>query len=131
MSDDAKSEQAPWLDPMKAWRDWFVQNERQWSEALTQMMKGDDVARAVGERINAALYSQKMFTEGMAAPAALFNMPTRADITALGERMGRLEDAVARIEAALVQLRNSIAGAADKPPRTRREASGDDITPAA
>jgi len=54
------------MDPLKAWRDWFVQNERQWSESLTQILKSEPVARTVGQEINASLYRQQMMTQGMA-----------------------------------------------------------------
>jgi hypothetical protein len=112
-------------DPLKAWRDWFVKNEREWSESLTRVMKEEAVARAVGQEINAALYSQQMLTQGMAGPLAAMNMPTRDDVNALGERLGRLEDAVARLEATLVQTRNALAPQPGrKPPRTRKAPRG-------
>src|SRR5437762_376103 len=95
MTNDQKPVANPeWVDPMKAWRDWFVKNEREWSEAMTQMMKNESVARAVGQEINAALYRQQMMTQGMAGPLAMFNMPTRDDVIALSDRVGRLEDAI-------------------------------------
>ncbi len=108
------------MDPMKAWRDWFVQNEREWSESLTRMMKDESVARSVGQEINAALYRQQMLTQGAATPMAMMNVPTRDDVVALGERIGQLEDAVARVEAALVQLKSGAPASAPKPPRTRK-----------
>lgn len=110
-------------DPVKAWRDWFVRNERDWSESLTRLMKDDGVARAVGQEINTALHGQQMLTQSMATPLAMMNLPSRDDLVALGERIGQLEDAVARIEAALVQALH--AGAPDatrKPARTRKPA---------
>ncbi|MCA0240666.1 MAG: hypothetical protein LCI02_07370 [Proteobacteria bacterium] len=111
-------------DPVKAWRDWFVRNEREWSEALTRLMKDDGVARAVGQEINTALHAQQMLAQGMATPLALLNLPTRDDVVALGERIGQLEDAVARIEAALVQALRAgaagTAGTAHAPARTRQ-----------
>ena len=108
-------------DPLKAWRDWFVENERAWSESLTRVMNTEPVSRAVGQEVNAALHSQQMLTQGMAAPLAMMNLPTREDVVALGERVGRLEDAVARVEAALVQMRSAPAGKpTGKPARTRK-----------
>jgi hypothetical protein len=108
-------------DPLKAWRDWFVENERAWSESLTRVMNTEPVSRAVGREINAALHGQQMLTQGMAAPLAMMNLPTREDMVALSERVGRLEDAVARVEAALVQMRTAPAGAASsRPARTRK-----------
>jgi hypothetical protein len=114
-------------DPLKAWRDWFVQNEREWSESLTRVMKTEEVARAVGQQINAAVHGQQMLTQGMAGPLGMMNLPTRDDVVALGERLGRLEDAVARMEAMLVQTRDALAAdPALKPPRTRKPPGQED-----
>ena len=114
-------------DPLKAWRDWFVQNEREWSESLARVMQTEAVSRAVGREINAALHGQQMLTQGMAGPLAMLNLPTREDVVALGERVGRLEDAMARMEAMLVQVRGALApDPARKPARTRKApAAGD------
>jgi hypothetical protein len=116
----SKTTPSPIVDPVKAWRDWFVQSEREWSEALTRLMKEDTTARAVGQEINAALYAQQMMKQGMGGSLAMMNMPTQEQITALGERMGRLEDAVARVEVGLVQLRHLIGGTDAARPRRSR-----------
>ena len=108
------------MDLLNTWREWFIQNERAWSEELTGMMKQNAVAQTIGKEINAALYGQEMLTQGMAASLAMFNMPTRDDILALGERLGRLEDSVARQEASLVRLQNSALAGSHAPQRTRK-----------
>jgi hypothetical protein len=105
------------LDPTRAWRDWFVKSEREWSESLAHFMKDDAVARSIGQQITASLHGEQMFSQGVAASMAKMNLPTRADIIALGERVGQLEDAVARVEAALTRMNHD--GAA-LPPRTRK-----------
>jgi hypothetical protein len=105
---------------MKAWRDWFVQNEREWSGSLTRIMKNEEVARAVGQEINASLMREQMLSQSMAGSLAKMNMPTRDDIVALSDRVGRLEDAIARVEAALVRMKEGITTAAVKPSRTRK-----------
>lgn len=107
-------------DPMKAWRDWFVRSERDWSEALTNLMKDDNVARAMGQEIHSGLYRQQMLTQGMAGPMAMMNLPTREDMVALAERVGALEDAVARVEAALTRMAPA---ASPRPARTRKPAA--------
>lgn len=109
------------IDPVQAWRDWFVANEREWSESLTRLMKDDTVARSVGKEINSALLGQQMFTQQLAGPLAAMNLPTREDMVALGERLGQLEDAVARIEAMMVQTRHAtLTDPTTRPPRTRK-----------
>lgn len=112
------------LDPLKAWRDWFIQNERAWSEELTKVMKQDTVAEAAGKEINASLFRQQMLTQGIGASLSMLNLPTRDDLLALGERLGRLEDSVARQEAALTQLKNTmLTGKGQRTPRTRKSGS--------
>ena len=122
------TEGVPAMDPMKMWREWFVKNERDWSEQITKLMKDDSVAQSLGQGINAAIHRQQMFTQGLAGPMASMNLPTRADVVALGERIGRLEDVVARLEAALVRLE---ARGAERPPRTRQAPAPAKAEPAA
>jgi hypothetical protein len=110
------------FDPMKAWREWFVKNERDWSESITAMIKEDKVSSGLGQKFNASLVQQQALTKSMAEFMASMNMPTRDDFTALGERIGQLEDSIARIEALLVQANAGSAGATAKPPRTRKPA---------
>ena len=107
----------PLADPLKGWRDWFVQSERDWSEQLTRLMKDENVARALGQEIHAGLYGQQMLTQTLAGPLAAMNVPTREDLVAIGERIGRLEDAVARVEALVTRQTSA---AAPRPARTRK-----------
>jgi hypothetical protein len=118
----SKDEAPTNFEPMKAWRDWFLKNEREWSESLARMIKTDAVSKALGQELNAMLYGQQALSKSMASPMAMMNLPTRDEMTALGERFGRLEDAVARIEAALVQMNSAAGKGAPKPPRTRQPA---------
>lgn len=111
---DARS---PFADPLKGWRDWFVQSERDWSEQLTSLMKDDNVARAIGQEIHAGLHRQQLMAQSLAGPLAAMNMPTRDDLVAIGERIGRLEDALARVEAMLTR---QAPAAAPRPARTRK-----------
>lgn len=121
------SKSNPSLDPLKTWREWFVKNEREWSESITKLMKDESVAQSMGQEINAAIHRQQMFTQGMASPMASMNIPSRADVVALGERIGHLEDSVARVEAALVRMESR-----SKPstPRTRGTRPAAQSTPA-
>ena len=112
----------PSFDWAKAWRDWFVQSERDWSEAVTRLLQDDNVSRTLGQEITAGLYRQQMLSQGMAGNLAMMNLPTRDEVVALGERIGRLEDAVARVEAGLVRIAASAAPALSRPARTRQAA---------
>jgi len=116
---------APALDPMRAWRDWFVSAEKDWSEGLTALMKDETVAKTMGQDFNAALHRQQMFAEVIGQMLAKLNLPSRDDVLALGERMGRIEDGLAAVQASLSQLAAGAAGkaalpASARPPRTRK-----------
>ena len=97
------------------WRDWIVKSEAQWSEAASKMLKD--------ERTGGML---RMFAEMAQVSLAAANLPSRSDLEALDERMGRIEDGLAQVSAALVQLRSALlskgaaAQAPRKPPRTRK-----------
>ncbi|HEX7440741.1 MAG TPA: hypothetical protein VF319_11670 [Caldimonas sp.] len=114
------------LDPMRAWRDWFIGSEMEWSEALTRLMKDEAVAKTMGQDFGAALHRQQMFAEVIGKSLAALNLPSREEVLALGERMGRVEDGLASVQASLTQLRLALGAtvtpqaAADRLPRTRK-----------
>jgi hypothetical protein len=76
----------------------------------------------VGQEINVALYAQQMLKQGMAGSRTMMNLPTQDQLTALAERMGSLEDAVARIEAGFVQIRHALDATAPARPARNRKA---------
>lgn len=72
----------------------------------------------------------RMFSEMAQATLAGANLPSRTDFEALDERIGRIEDGLAGVSAALLQLREALVtqGAAkplrNKPTRDRRPSAG-------
>ncbi|MFM8623674.1 MAG: hypothetical protein ACKOCZ_04075 [Betaproteobacteria bacterium] len=122
------------LSPVQIWRDWFVQCESQWSEALTQLLKDPRVGEPLNRQLSEVQLMHRQFAEFAQASLASFNLPSRSDLEALDERMGRLEDGLAQVAAALSDLRRALAArspalAADeqaaRPARTRRPAQKD------
>jgi len=119
---------APVPDPLRAWRDWFVNVEQQWSQSLTDLMKDERVARTMGKEFEASLHQHKMFAEAIGQYLGALNLPAREDVIKLGERMGRIEDGLAALQAEVSQLRSALArseggeGGAlvPRPPRTRQ-----------
>jgi BMFP domain-containing protein YqiC len=119
------------LSPTQIWRNWFVQCESQWSEALTQLLKDPRVAEPLNRQLSEVQLVHRQFAEYAQASLAWLNLPSRSDLEALDERMGRLEDGLAQVAAALSDLRLALAAtspalAADvqavRPSRTRRPA---------
>ena len=114
------------LNPAAMWRDWIVKSEAQWSETVSAMLKDPRSGGALNKQIEEARLMQRQFAEMAQIALATANLPARSDLEALDERMGRLEDGLAQVSAALVQLRNALVGAGAvkqigvSPPRNRK-----------
>ena len=117
------------VSPAALWREWVTKSEQQWSEALSLLLKDERVSRALNQQVDEARMMQRMFAEMAHAGLAAANLPSRTDFEQLDERMGRLEDAVAGLSAALVHLRGAIeragvpGAAPPRPTRGRRPAA--------
>jgi hypothetical protein len=121
------------LNPVALWRDWIVKSETQWSEAMSGLLKDERAGAVLKRQIDEARMAHRQFGEMAQAALAAAYMPTRADIEALDERMGRLEDGLAQVSAQVVALREALAaqGAVKiarvprnrKPPAKKKSAS--------
>lgn len=116
------------LDPMQLMRDWFIQSEKMWSDAMSEFMADERVAKSSGRFMQEALHTQRMFSESMGQYLANLNMPTRSDILDLKDRVSQMEETM---NAMLIELRalrkESDAGtssttAKKKPARTKKAA---------
>jgi BMFP domain-containing protein YqiC len=129
MSD--KDTSADWnkLNPQALWRDWVVKSEQQWSEALSTLMKDERAGGALNNQVAQARMVQKQFGEMMQMSLASSNLPSRSDIEALEERLGRVEDGLAALAAQVSQLTHALlargavqadAAGVKRPARTRK-----------
>jgi hypothetical protein len=111
------------FSPATMWRDWIVKSEAQWSETLGNLLKDERAGRVLKKQVDEARMAHRQFGEMAQAAMAAAYMPTRADIEAIDERMGRLEDGLAHLCAQVVALREALVaqGAAKvaRVPRTR------------
>ena len=99
------------LSMVALWRDWIVKSEAQWSESLSRMLKDERAAPLLARQVDEARQMQRMFAEMAQASLASVNLPSRTDFEALDERMGRVEDALARLASELSQLNTTLAAA--------------------
>ena len=80
----------------------------------------------MGQDFGASLHRQQMFAEVIGKSLAALNLPSRDEVLALGERIGRIEDGLAGVQASLTQLRLSLGATVapqatgHRPPRTRK-----------
>ena len=116
------------MDPMQLMRDWFVQSEKMWSDAMTEVMADERVAEGSGRFMQEALHTQRMFSESMGQYLSNMNMPSRTDILDLKDRVSQMEDSVNAVLVELREMRAEKPAAAattaqkKKPARTRKAA---------
>lgn len=119
------------LSPAYLWRDWIARSEAQWSEAASHLLKDEHTGPALNRQLSELQLMHKQFAELAQASLAAANLPSRSDFEALDERMGRLEDGLAQLTAAVSQLTRALAaspalpaaGVTARPSRTRKPAS--------
>ena len=114
------SDKTPDLDPFGLARTWMAQWEKAVNEHGTELLAKPEAAKAMQALSGAALQAQAASSAATARMLAAANMPSRADVEALGARLASLEAGLARIEAL---LRDGVPAAVPPrpaPPRTRK-----------
>jgi Poly(R)-hydroxyalkanoic acid synthase subunit (PHA_synth_III_E) len=124
-------QKSPAVDPFAAWRDWLEQTERQLNSYFNQVMGTEQYARFLGQFSELTLNMQKNMGEAMERYFKSLNLPTREDLTLLGQRLNVIEQRVAALERNSPAA-NLVAGAAapevatpPRPPRTRKPPSNE------
>jgi hypothetical protein len=85
----------------------------------TTLMGTEEFAKTAHAASQLQLRAKKGVNDYMARQLALFNMPSREDIAAIGERLMTMEERLLRIETLLTRLAPP-APAAARTPRTRK-----------
>ncbi|MFH0130861.1 hypothetical protein ACGLHS_11680 [Variovorax sp. VaC1] len=124
------------LDPMAIWRELTAQWEKNTNEFANETMASDPFRQGMHGGMNASLTAQKTLGELMARYLTLLNLPTRADIQALGEQLQRIDDHLADIRRAMEGGRSPAASATAtappiKPRRTKQPPAAPQPTAAA
>jgi hypothetical protein len=123
-------------DPSAVWRDLVSQWEKGFNTLANQTMASDEFSNSANQTMSLALKLQQATGTAMATYLATLNLPSRADITALGERLHTMEGYLSRIadalESAPAPAANGSARSAKpraekpaKPPRTKQPPSFD------
>jgi hypothetical protein len=118
------------LSPLAMWRDWVARSESQWSEAVSQLLRDPRAGGALNRQLDELRMAHRLFGEMAQASLAASNLPSRSDLEALDERLGRVEDGLAGVAAELSRLRTALESAVPaasvapaRPARNRRPAS--------
>ncbi len=111
------------FSPVTLWRDWVAKSEQQWSEAMSTLMKDEKAGAPMNLQVSQMRMMQKQFGELMQMGLSGANLPSRADIEGVAERLGRVEDGLAAVSAGLAQLTAALQqqGAVAKPAAPSRD----------
>jgi hypothetical protein len=104
-------------DPMAMFRDAVTNWEKMANEWGGQFMGRPETAQAMHQATGLALKAQQGAHEAMAKLLSAANMPSKADVEALGTRIAAVEATLARIEAHLSGTGST--ASTPKPKRTR------------
>ncbi|NWG71368.1 MAG: hypothetical protein HXY23_07150 [Parvularculaceae bacterium] len=88
----------------------------------TSLMGTEEFARTANVAAQLQLRMKKGVNDHMARQLALFNMPSREDVSAIGERLMTMDERLIRIEAMLARLAGPAPAAGPRPPRTKKPA---------
>lgn len=86
------------LDPLGLMRQWVNEWEKLANSHGSEWLAKPEVARAMQGATAAGLQAQGVVHDAMAKVLAAANLPSKADIEALGARLTAIEAAIARLE---------------------------------
>lgn len=108
------------------WRELIGQWEKGINTLANETMASDQFSGSVNQVMNLSLKMQRTLGETMAAYLTALNLPSKADVVAISERLASIENRLDRIVTAAERSANgrTIAEpAVPMPPRTRKPAS--------
>ncbi len=113
------------LDPMAMWRDAVAQWEKGINEVAGQTMGSAEFAQGMHGAMGTSLSAQKAVGDLMGRTLTALNLPSRAEVAALGERLSEIESRLIRMTTLLEHLVDpAVAGVTAvsvmKVPRTKR-----------
>jgi polyhydroxyalkanoic acid synthase PhaR subunit len=111
-------------DPFELWRQIYDTNERAWNAVLERTVNNPAFAESSGKLLETFLSAQKTVRDNMRMYLEQINVPTREDVSRLGElivaleeKVDQVDDRLAGIEAA---LREQASARSDQRPTASR-----------
>jgi hypothetical protein len=117
-------------DPVALWQNMIGEIEKGFNAFANQAMASPQFSKAVNQVGGATAGAQKQFGEFMEKYLLSMNLPSRAQMVGMAERLQAIEGQLNDIKAMLQQMQGTSAGAAGysqtpRPPRTKRPPSAD------
>ena len=112
-------------DPVAIWQNMIGEMEKGFNSFANQAMASPEFSKVVNQVGGAAAGAQKQLGETMEKYLVGMNLPSRAQVVSMGERLASIEGQLNEIKALLHQVHNNSAApdggyGAPKPPRTKR-----------
>ena len=118
-------------DPVALWQNMIGEMEKGFNAFANQAMASPQFSKAVNQMGGATAGAQKQLGELMEKYLVAMNMPSRAQMIGMAERLQSIEGQLNEIKAMLYQMQSGAGGGsagvsqAPRPPRTRRPPSAD------
>jgi hypothetical protein len=115
-------------DPAAIWQNMMGEMEKGFNSFANQAMASPEFSKLVNQVGGASAGAQKQFGDMMEKYLVSMNLPSRAQMVSMAERLQSIEGQLNEIKALLYQVHNS-SGTADRqsvaprPPRTKRSPS--------
>ena len=116
-------------DPLAVWQKMIGEMEKGFNAFANQAMASPEFSRAMNQAGGATAGAQKQLGELMEKYLVSMNLPSRAQMVGMAERLQGIEGQLNEIKAQLHQLHSNAGAtgggypAAPKPPRTKRPPS--------
>ena len=105
-------------DPMALWRDMLSQWETNVNALANRTMASDEYSSQMNGAMGMTLRMQETIREFMAQYLAATNLPSRAEVLGIAERLGAVEARLDRITALLERIADAQSAAAGTPVQT-------------
>ena len=110
-------------DPVAMWQKMVGDMEKGFNSFATKAMESPEFSQAMNRAGGVAAGAQKQFGELMEKYLVNMNLPSRAQMVGMAERLQNIESQLNEIKAMLQQMNASAASSglgAPRPPRTKR-----------
>jgi hypothetical protein len=118
-------------DPVAIWQKMIGEMEKGFNTVANQAMESPEFSKVVNQVGGVAAGAQKQLGDLMEKYLVTMNLPSRAQMVSMAERLQSIEGQLNEIKALLHQVRSNSGGleggypATPKPPRTKRPPSAD------